>query len=78
MRVEEILLAIASLSPFIFVKIFILVLLLFYIIFAVIVFRQVELMNEMVEAQISPILRMLALFHLASAIFLFLLSIFLL
>lgn len=78
MSPEQILLLFTSLSPLIFVKIFLLTLLLFYILFAAIVFRQVTLMNRVVEAQISPVLATIAVLHLAFAIFTFLLAIFLL
>lgn len=78
MSPEQILLLFTSLSPLIFVKIFLLTLLLFYILFAAIIFRQVTLMNRVVEAQISPVLATIAVLHLAFAIFTFLLAIFLL
>lgn len=78
MSPEQILLLFTSLSPLIFVKIFLLTLLLFYILFAAIISRQVTLMNRVVEAQISPVLATIAVLHLAFAIFTFLLAIFLL
>lgn len=78
MSPEQILLMLVSLSPWFYVKIFVLVLLLFYTIFAAICLRQVDLMNQVVEAQISPVLRTIAILHLAGAIFTFLLAVFLL
>lgn len=78
MSPEQVLLSIASIPPWVFVKIFLLVLLLFYILFAAIILRQITLMNRVVEAQISPVLRLIALFHLGAAIFTLILALFLL
>jgi len=78
MSPEQILLNIISISPFLWIKIFLLILLLFYILFAAIILRQINLMNEMVEAQISPILTTIAILHLGGALFTFLLALFLL
>lgn len=72
MSPEQILFLLTSLSPWFFVKIFALTLLLFYIIFALIIWRQINLMNRVVEAQISPFLSTIAIFHLGIAVFLFL------
>lgn len=72
MNPEQILLSLVTISPWLIVKIFILVLLLLYLVFATIVWRQVSLMNQMVEAQISPLLATVALLHVAAAVFLFL------
>lgn len=78
MSAKELLFFLAGLWPFGFLKIFTLILMLFYIVFAFIVFRQVELMNEMVEAQISPALRLIAMIHLGAALLVFLIVLLLL
>jgi len=78
MNPEQFLFFLTSLSPFIIIKVFVLTILALYIIFALICFRQVDLMNKVVEAQISPVLRLIALIHLGAAVFVFLLSLFLL
>lgn len=74
MSPEQVLSSIVALPPLFFVKIFLLVLLVFYIVFAAVCYRQVDLMNRVVEAQISPILRMIALVHLGLSIFTFFLA----
>lgn len=57
--------------PLGYVKIFILILIVFYIVFSLICFRQVKLMNNMVEAQISPLLKLISLIHLGVAVAVF-------
>lgn len=74
MNPEQILVSIVALPPLFFVKIFLLVLLVFYIVFATVCYHQVGLMNRVVEAQISPILRLIALIHLGLSIFTFFLA----
>ncbi|MFH0863759.1 MAG: DUF5657 family protein [Candidatus Gottesmanbacteria bacterium] len=64
--------------PWIYIKIIILVIAVLYIIFASISFRQIDLMNQMVEARISPVLRLIGLIHLGMAILIFFLALFLL
>ncbi len=78
MNPEKIFLSLIGLSPFIFIKLFVLILLALYIIFAAICFRQVDLMNRIVEVQISPMLRLIALIHLGAAITIFIASLVLL
>lgn len=78
MTPEQIAMLLTSLWPWGFVKIFLLTLLLFYAVFAAICLRQIDLMNQMVEAQISPALRMVAIIHLGAAVFVFLLTLFVL
>lgn len=53
-------------------KIFALVLFLIYIVFAVVVVRQVQLMTDTLEVGFESILRVLALVHLAFAVIVFL------
>lgn len=64
----------SSISPWLIVKIFALIWLGFYIIFAGIIVRQIELMNKILEAKFSPIIRLIALIHLGLTISLFLLA----
>lgn len=65
MKAEDFFKIILSLSPFFLLKIFFLVGLAFYTVFSLVVFRQVSLMVNVVEAQISPLLKTLAALHLA-------------
>lgn len=60
--------------PWIYLKLFFLIFFVLYIIFASILFRQIDLMNQMIEAQISPLLKLIGLIHLIAAISLFLLA----
>lgn len=78
MTPEQFLMLFVSLWPWGFVKIFTVILALLYTIFAAICLRQIDLMNQMVEAQISPMLRLIAIVHLGAAIFILVLAIFLL
>lgn len=78
MTPEQFLMLLVSWWPWVFLKIVIFVLALFYTIFAAICLRQTDLMNQMVEAQISPVLRLIAIVHLGAAIFLLILALFLL
>lgn len=78
MTPEQFLFVLVSWWPWIFIKLFILILLLFYIIFAAICLRQIDLMNQVVEAQISPSLKLIGFLHLGAAVFIFFLAIFLL
>lgn len=59
---------IMKISPWSVVKIFILILLLLYVIFAAVLYRQVNLMNQILEAKFSPLLRLIALIHLLAII----------
>lgn len=74
MTPEQFLILLSSWWPWLFVKFFVVILLLFYIIFAAICFRQIDLMNQMVEAQISPFLRLIGLIHLLAATGIFFLA----
>ncbi len=78
MTPEQFLMLLVSWWPWVFVKILVTILALLYIIFAAICLRQIDLMNQMVEAQISPILRLIAIVHLGAAIFVLILALFLL
>lgn len=78
MSAQQLLLTIATLWPWGLIKVILLILLMLYIIVAGICFRQIDLMNQMVEAQISPVLRMIGLIHLLAAIIIFLMAVVLL
>lgn len=72
MTFEQILLLLISFWPWAYVKFFILVLMVFYLIFSAILLRQIDLMSQMVEAQITPGLKLIGLIHLGIAAALFL------
>lgn len=74
MSPEQLLFLLTSLWPWGYLKLAFLILSLLYIIFAAICFRQIDLMNQMVEAQISPVLRLIGLVHLGLAITIFFLA----
>lgn len=78
MTLENLIAVIISLSPFLLIKICVLVLLFLYSAFAFILFRQTEGMAKVVEAEISPTIVFLAVFHLLGAVFLFILALFIL
>ena len=71
---KEIILVLISWWPWGFIKIFLIVLLLLYTVFAAICLRQIDLMNQVIEAQISPLLRLIAILHLSVAILILLYS----
>ncbi len=78
MSPEQLLVALVSLWPWGIVKLFTLVLLLFYIVFSSIAFRQIDLMSRMVEAQVTPVLKLVGLINLAASAGLFFLALILL
>lgn len=61
-----------SFWPWAYVKFFLLVLMVFYLIFSAILLRQIDLMSQMVEAQITPGLKLVGLIHLGMALAVFL------
>lgn len=65
---------IIHLSPWLIVKIIILILFLFYIFFAAILNRQVTLMNHVLEAKFSPFIKLFAIIHLLFIIFIFVIA----
>ncbi|MCL4382253.1 MAG: hypothetical protein M1575_03685 [Patescibacteria group bacterium] len=74
MTAEQFLMILVSWWPWIYIKLFLLILLGLYLIFAGICFRQIDLMNQMVEAKISPALRFIGLLHLLAAMTIFILT----
>ena len=74
MRNEDWLALLVSLWPLGYLKIFILVLIAFYIIFSAVCYRQIESMNKMVEAQTFPIIKMVGFLHLLAGLGLFILA----
>lgn len=76
MTPEKLLLALFHVPLNIYVKILFIFLALFYIIFAAIVLRQIDVMNRVVETQFAPMLRLVALVHFSFSIFVLLLVLF--
>jgi len=74
MTPELILRFLSSISPWFIIKVFVVILLFFYILLAGIVVRQVDLMNQVLEAKFSPIVHFISLIHLGVVIFIFFLS----
>lgn len=74
MSLEDFFNLISTISPFLIIKIFLLLFLFFYIGFAFVVFSQEKFMSRVVEVPISPILAFLTQIHLFSAIGLFILA----
>lgn len=60
------------------VKVFVLIGLLLYTLFAAVVIRQEQLMASVLEESFEPILRMLVILHFAAAVGLFILALFIL
>ncbi len=57
------------------VKLFVLVLLFFYFVMSLIIARQVDLMNQVLGTNISPLLRTIVVFHAISVGLLFFLAV---
>lgn len=57
------------------VKLFFLVLGLFYFVFVAIIYRQISLMTQVLDSKVSPVIKTIALVQIFSAAFLFLLII---
>lgn len=57
------------------VKLFFLVLGFFYFVFTAVIYRQIDLMTQVLDSKISPVIKSVALIQIFSAAFLFLLII---
>lgn len=64
MNIEQIWTTINNISPWVVVKVFILIILILYLFFAIVLKRQVSLMNQVLEAKFSPFIKFLATIHL--------------
>lgn len=65
---------VTGISPWFVVKIVILVFLVMYFIFAAVLSRQVTLMNQVLEARFSPVLKLIALIQVLAVAAVFLIS----
>lgn len=74
MTFENLMQALAGLNPYSIVKIFVMVGLLMYVIFAFVVVRQEQLMSQVLEGHGQQGLRIITLIHLVVVILLFLLA----
>lgn len=74
MNSSELITFITNISPWLVVKIGILVFLIFYVFFAAILNRQVTLMNQVLEAKFSPVIKLLAVIHLFVTIFILIIA----
>lgn len=54
-------------------KLFLLVLAFFYLIFAIVIYRQISLMSQVLNSKLSPIVKSIALLHIAAVSVLFVL-----
>jgi hypothetical protein len=57
------------------IKLFFLVLCFFYFVFAVVVYRQVSLMTQTLDSQISPLIKLVAVGQIAGTAMLFFLAV---
>lgn len=74
MTIDKILSSLSAISPWFIGKILILILLVLYIIFALVLNRQVTLMNQVLFARFSPVIKFLAVIHLLIVIGVFVLA----
>ncbi|MFH1840556.1 MAG: DUF5657 family protein [Candidatus Shapirobacteria bacterium] len=65
-------------DPWLIIKIFVLIALFLYLAFAVIVLRQVMLMDETVKSSLGGLFKLLAAVHLVAVVLIFFLSLWLL
>ncbi len=56
-------------------KIFLLVLIAFYLVFAVVIYKQISLMTQVLNSAVSPAIRLVAIFQMVAIIFLFFLAV---
>ena len=63
-----------SLAVLVFLKTAILIILAFYVIFALMVVRQVDLMNKTLISSVSPTIKILAILHLLAVLVLIVLA----
>lgn len=78
MTQEQLIGLLISFWPWAYLKFFLLVLMVFYLVFAAILLRQIDLMSQMVEAQITPALKLIGLIHLVLALAVFFAALFIL
>lgn len=78
MNLNEILKLIAGISSFSILKIFLILSLLAYVVFAWVVLRQERFMSQVVEVSISPLLALLTRIHFWLSVGLFILALFVL
>ena len=78
MSVNEFLDLISKISPLFIIKLFLLVALFSYVLFAWVVLRQEKFMSQVVEVPISPVLTLLVAVHFWAAVGLFILALFIL
>ncbi len=57
-----------------FVKLFFIVLTLFYVVFCLVIYRQIYLMTKILDSKISPLVQMIALIQIVGAVLIFLLG----
>ena len=57
------------------IKLFFAVLMLFYLVFAVVVWRQIALMTQVLDSKISPLVKTIAIIQIFAVAFLFFLGI---
>ncbi len=75
MSVEEIInLVLTLFQVAVLFKIFILVLVFFYFIFALVVYRESSLMSQTLNSSVSPFIRLIAILHILVVVFLFFLA----
>jgi hypothetical protein len=56
------------------VKLFFVVLTLFYVVFLLVVYRQISLMTQVLDSHLSPLIRVVALGQIVAAVFLLVLA----
>lgn len=78
MSFEDFLNLISGVTPLLILKIFLVSLILFYVVFAWVVLRQERSMTQVIEVPISPLLTLLAMIHFWAAVGLFVLALFVL
>lgn len=56
-------------------KIIIMVLALFYVVFTAVVYRQIDLMTQVLDSKISPVVKTIALIQIGAAVFVLVLAV---
>ncbi|KKR33729.1 MAG: hypothetical protein UT63_C0012G0008 [Candidatus Gottesmanbacteria bacterium GW2011_GWC2_39_8] len=74
MNFEQLLASLINFSPFLLIKVLVLILTFFYILVAFVIFRQTSLMTKVVEAEVSSMIELITGVHFLSAIFVFILG----
>ncbi len=78
MTPDQLAIILNTFQPSVFIKLFALILFFFYFVFSAVVFQKINVMTQVLDTNISPIIKILALIQIFATIGLFFLAVMLL